>query len=365
MAKGKISSLQMMMLMYPTIVATGILSVPSITAEHAGHDLWLSPVIASIMGFATVFIAVRLNKLYPDLTIIQISEEILGRYIGKIMGFVFLFFYVQITGQIVRSYGEFIVGSFLFQTPISVVMSLMVLLCAFVVNAGLEVLGRMAQLLFPLFVLPIITLIILLSNDFDFGNLLPFLEDGLMPPIKGAIVPMGWFTEFFLVIFLLPLVVEQAKGMKYGMITVLAVSVTLTIVNLIVLLVFGTTIASKVYPLMDVSRYISAADFFENLESVTMAVWIVGAFVKIAVFYYAVAIGTAQWLNLSDYRPVIWPIGILIIEFSFWSLPSSMELTNYISKIFPFYATIIQTLIPVLLLVIAVIRKKRKKIVSS
>ncbi|MDQ7864807.1 hypothetical protein RCO48_38045 [Peribacillus frigoritolerans] len=48
-----------------------------------------------------------------------------------------------------------------------------------------------------------------------------------------------------------------------------------------------------------------------------MAVWIVGAFVKISVFYYASALGTAQWLNLSDYCPVVWPIGIFDCHIQF------------------------------------------------
>ena len=92
------------------------------------------------------------------------------------------------------------------------------------------------------------------------------------------------------------------KGMKYGMMTVFAVMMTLVVVNLIVLFVLGPTTSSRVYPLMQVARYISFADFFEHLESIVMAIWIVGAFVKISVFYYVAALSTAQWLNLSDYR---------------------------------------------------------------
>ena len=50
---------------------------------------------------------------------------------------------------------------------------------------------------------------------------------------------------------------------------------------------------------MQVAEYINIADFFEHVESVVMAIWVVGAFIKISAFYYAAALGTAQWLNLS------------------------------------------------------------------
>ncbi|MEH6995831.1 GerAB/ArcD/ProY family transporter, partial [Neobacillus drentensis] len=80
----------------------------------------------------------------------------------KILGFLFLYFYISTTGNIIRDYSEFLVGSFLIKTPISVVMASMTLLCAFVVQAGLEVLGRVGQLFFPLFVVPLMLLILLL-----------------------------------------------------------------------------------------------------------------------------------------------------------------------------------------------------------
>ncbi|MFE3975157.1 MULTISPECIES: endospore germination permease [unclassified Peribacillus] len=359
MEKGKISSLQMAFLMYPTIVATAILGVPSITAKYAKTDLWLSPILASLIGYATVYITYKLHKLYPKQTVIQFSEHIIGRIPGKILGFLFLFFYIPITGQILRSYGEFIVDSFLVKTPISVIMASMVLLCAFMVRGGIEVMGRAAQLLVPVFIFPILILIVLLGPDLEFKNIFPVLGNGIMPPIKGSIVPGGWFSEFFLIIFLLPFVADMKKGMKSGMMTVFAVMMTLIVVNLTVLFVLGSTTATKVYPLMNVTRYISIGDFFEHLESAVMAIWIVGALIKISVFYYAAVLGTAQWLNLSGYRPVVWPIGILIVEFSFWSYPSSMDVSRYDIIAFPYQGVLMQTIIPLLLLVIAVIGKRK------
>lgn len=361
MEKGKISALQMAMLLYPTIIATAILSMPAISAKYAGNDLWISPIISSVIGFLTVYIAVRLHHMYPGKTAIQVCEDIIGRIPGKVIGFIILFFYIETTGTITRSYSEFIVSSFLFKTPQIIVISLMVLLCAFCIHGGLEVLGRAAQLLFPLLVLPIFAAILFLAKDFEFGNILPILEKGIVPPLKGSVAPAGWFAEFFLIAFLLPFLSDKKKGMKYGMMTVLGVTVSIVIVNLIVLFVLGATTANKLYPLMNVVRYAKLAGFFENMEAVVMAVWIVGAFVKISVFYYAGVLGTAQWLNLSDYRPIIWPVGIFVVQSSFWAEESMMDITRYILVGFPFYSIFVQVIIPALLLMIAFFRRKKVK----
>lgn len=360
MEKGKITSLQMALLMYPTIVATAILAVPSLTAKYAQQDLWISPILASVVGIFTVYITSRLNKLYPNKTIIQMSENIMGKVPGKLITLFFLFFYIHVTGLIVRDYSEFLVGSFFFKTPITIISGSMVFLCALAVRGGIEVLGRVAQLFSPIFCIPLIILIILLIPEFRISNLSPILEGGFFPAMKGAIVPSGWFSEFFIMIFLLPFLNEKKKGMKYGMVAVVVVMLTLVVVNLTVQLVLGTTTATKVYPLMNVSRYIGVGDFFEHLESISMAIWIMGAFVKISVFYYAVSSGIAQWFNLSDFRLVIWPVAILIVEFSFWSIPNIMEYSRFDFIAFPFYAIFIQVIIPVFLLLIATIQKKRE-----
>ena len=110
---------------------------------------------------------------------------------------------------------------------------------------GLEVLGRAAELFFPIFVFPLLILIFLLFPDFELKNIFPILGDGMIPSMKGAIVPSGWFAEFFLLSFLLPFLTDQKKEMKYGMMTVFAVMMTLVVVNLIVLFVLGQTTATR------------------------------------------------------------------------------------------------------------------------
>lgn len=358
MGKGNISSLQLAMLIYPTIVATAILSIPSIIAEYAKNDLWLSPIIASLFGFLSVFIAFRLNELYPEKTFYQLSDKIIGKHAGKLVSFFIAFFYLQNTGEITRLYGEFIANSFLTKTPLIIIIGSMVILCAVTVNAGLEVMGRIAQLFFPIFFIPLIIMIILLVPYFQISNILPILENGFVPVLKGAIPPSGWFTEFFMVSFLFPFLADQQRRLKYSMFTVLSVMITMVVVNLVVLFVLGNTTSLKVYPLMKVAKYIGYADFFENLDSVVMAIWIIGAFVKITVFFYVAVIGMAHLFHLKDYRPIVWPIAVLVVQLGYWGFPNSMSLDKYDTTTFPFYAITIQILIPISLLWIALIKSK-------
>jgi spore germination protein KB len=356
--KGKISAAQMAMMMYPTIIATAILLVPAITARHANQDMWLSPLWASLVGFLTVHIAVRLHQLYPQKTLIEYSGDILGRFLGRAVGLIFLFFYLHASGLILREYGEFVVGNFLFHTPLIVVMGSMILVCSFTVRGGVEVIGRLAELSVPVVVIMILIIIILLIPDMEAKNMFPIMEKGIMPSLMGAIVPQGWFSEFLLIAFLLPYVADQNKGKKWGMISVTVVMLTLSFINIASLFVLGGITGHFVYPVASAVRYISIADFLEHLEAVITALWVVGVFLKISVFYYALVLGTAQWLNLSDYRPIVFPMGFFILLFAVWSAPNLMELTRFLGSSFPFYILSVQVGIPLLFLFIAKWRKR-------
>ena len=72
MEKGKISALQMAIMMYPTIVATAILSVPSIIAKYAKNPT-LNPGLPQSMvydevslrfKFAGITLIISLNRSY-------------------------------------------------------------------------------------------------------------------------------------------------------------------------------------------------------------------------------------------------------------------------------------------------------------
>lgn len=348
----------MAVIMTPTIFATALLLVPAITAKHAKQDLWLSPIWASAIGFLVVFISAMLNKFYPEKSLTQASEQILGKIAGKIVGLVYILYFLHINGIIVREYGEFVVGTFLHRTPMNVVMGSMLLVCAFAVYGGIEALGRSSQIIVPVVILLFLLMTLLLVKDLDVNNLLPVMEDGAAPSLMGAIVPSGWFSEFILVAFLLPVLKDAKKGMKWGMLSVIGVAALLVITNVTTYMLLGRLTIKDTYPVMVAIRYISIADFLEHLESIVMAIWVSGTFIKISMFYYVVTLCLAEWLGLSDYRPMVLPIGVLLLVFGNWAAPNLQTLAHFLATTGAFYMLIMQFGIPLVLFFIAWVRQK-------
>ncbi|MFC7393513.1 GerAB/ArcD/ProY family transporter [Scopulibacillus cellulosilyticus] len=358
--KGKISVLQMGMMTYLMIGATAILIVPSITAQKAGRDMWLSPVFSSLSGILAVWIAWKLYKLFPEESIIEASEKILGRTLGKILSFPFLFFLLHTYGTIAREYGEFVTAAYLYKTPIGVVMGFMILVCIFAVRGGIEVIARCTQIFLPMIILFSFVMIILVLPDLNPYNMLPILESGLMPAIKGSISPHIWFIEFFYISFLFPLLNRRKKVLRGGMVPVLTLMLTMVISNLIGLFVLGDLTAKFNFPIYTVGKYISIADFLQHLDAIILAIWIGGNFIQLSVWLYVLVLGTAQWLNLSDYRPIVFPLGFLSTLFSIWVVPNFQDLVLFFSTAVIPWAYITLAVYPLFLLGVGTIQRRAK-----
>lgn len=357
--KGKISALQMGILMYHAILATGILFIPASVYDAAKQDIWLSPIWASPVGFLSIFIAYKLNKLYPEDTIIQYSQRILGTFLGKTLGLILLLMLVTSLSVMFWQYGEFVVSEFLPHTPKFVIIGMMILLCASAVHGGLEVVGRLAGMVFPIFFLLFLVIIVLLLPDIEIKRMLPIMENGMMPSLQGSLVLYTWFAQFGIVYFFLPFLTNREKAMKFGMLSVLVVMLTLVLTNIVVIWIFGNVTENFNAPFMSASRYISIAEFLSHLESLVMAIWIAGTFIKLCAFYYTVVLGTAEWLNLSDYRPLVLPLGLVIGVFSLKAFLNSSEAAEHFEIVSKgFMDTLVYGLaIPMLLLLAAYIRK--------
>lgn len=358
---GKISALQIGKIMYLAITPTAILSTPAITYQFAKQDLWISPIWA-FSGVIAICIALGFQTLFPGENLVQASERILGPLMGKMIGLVILLYYLYLSGIIVREYGEFVVGAFLVQTPLLAVSGSMVLVCAIVVRSGVEIVARFADVFIPVFALLFLLLIIPLIPDLQFVKMMPIMGEGIGSSLSGSFVLQAWFSEFLTVSFLMPYA-NHAENVKKSMtITLLTVIVTLVASNLVTLLLLGDVTGNYTYPFLIVARYINLADFFTHLESLFMAIWVLGAFVKICVFFYVTAMGAAQWMKLRDYRPIVFPVGFLLLLMSKWVAPNLQELTHALSTSIIFSALTVLVCIPAALLGLAWIRRQREKI---
>ncbi|MDG0872729.1 spore germination protein [Paenibacillus thiaminolyticus] len=360
MERGRITWPQLSMLLYLMVGATSVLALPTISAQFAKHDMWLSPIVGSVTGFFTLAVVLKLHSYYPELTLVQQAELLLGRWLGGAANVVVLLFIWHGTGLITREYGEFIVGSVLIRTPQPVVVFCFIFICAVAIRGGIEVIGRFSMLIAPVFLGFIVLIPLMLIPNLDVMQTFPVLEHGWEPVWKGSILPLIWFMEFALAGLILPFVKGSRSKWKWGMSAVALMLFTMVVTNLTCLWFFGTLSSMFTFPIFAASRYISLGDFFEHMEAIIMVLWVLSGFVQVITWYYILVIGTAQWLKLEDYRPIVFPIGLLMIIMTFWITDNMQDMIDLFMTTEPLLSATVQVVYPALLLGLAWLRQRGK-----
>lgn len=360
--KGKISNMQASILLVSGVLPTALITLPAITCEAAGPDAWLSVFFASLVGMCVILVAVSLGLRFPGRTIIEYSETIAGRFLGKIIGLIFIWFFLHMSAVIVREFAEFIITVSMPETPLIVFVITILFTAAVAVRSGLEVIARTNDMFFTIITISFITLVVLATKDLDLSVLTPVLAKGLIPPLRGAVPTAGWIGETITIAFLLPYMNRPEKGARAGIAAVIIISVFLTIADIVAMATFGHAQTPRLmFPTFMVARYISIAGLIERMESLIALIWIGGVFVKISLYYYVAVLATAQWAGLADYRPITFPIGTIIGALSILLFANIPELITFLSKVWGPYSVPIELGLPLILLTAAWIRKKGGK----
>ncbi|MFC9600063.1 endospore germination permease [Peribacillus butanolivorans] len=359
--KGKIGSRQLTILVILYTIGDSILVIPSIVASEAKQNGWVSGIFSvAIAPLLVVFLYDALRKCYPDLTLVEYSQKILGKWLGIAISLLFISYFFITTATYLREIGDFMTSQIMPDTPIQVIMFLFMSIVLMSARLGLEPLARSAEILFPFVIILLSSLMILLLPEIKFQNLQPVWEGGLKPVIRGSVpfivIP---FIESVAVLMILPFVSQKDRIRKSLFVGQLLAGSVLIIITMLAILVLGVDLTAKeIYPSYKLAQKINIANFLTRLEAILAIIWFITIFFRFSLFFYVTVLGLAQTLKLQDYRPLVFPFGMILLVFTLIMAPNTVYYSNFILDIWPFYAMTFGFLLPLLLLTIAKVHKK-------
>ena len=347
---GKISNFQTILLLVNLITATAVMFVPSIATSIAGRDSWLTPLIAVLPGIYQALIIGSLGKRFPGQTLIQYLQTVFYTWPGRVLGLFYLFFFLHTNAIIIREFGELITTTIMPRTPLVIFNVVILLLCAYAIRGGLEVLARVIEISIPFIIIVVLVLVALTANNANFNNLLPILEKGISPVVKASLVPIAWQGEIILLAMFLPYLAKPEQGKYCAIIAQLLIGFLVSANIIAILAVLGPNHVAKLV----FSTYSLIRDYsIGRSDPFVIILWVTSLFGKIALFYYVTAIGTAQLFNLKDYRILVFPLGVLLATLSIFVVENIINIVEYMSKSFPPFAYVFEYIIPTIILVVA------------
>lgn len=355
----KISGYQFSLLFFTFIVSTLILSVPGIMVSFAKQNAWMSILPASLTGIANIWVLTALSKRYPGKTIIQYASDICGKWVGKLIGFFFTYYLFFFISSTVNEHAGFLNTALLMLTPPVILIVSLLIICALAVLAGVEAIARCNEVIFLIIIFLLVPIFIFSYRDVDFARLTPVLSDGLLPVLKGAVVPSAWMSQFFFMGWFLPHLIENPKKIRKKMMSVLfGVVLLIILIDVVTIAMFGPITPRMKFAFLNVIKYISILGPLERVEAIAIAIWVLGIFIKVCMLLYMFSVSATQLFGARNYRTSVIPVTLLSAVGSVWIFKNSYEFESWITFTYPILALFTQSLLPLILLVVDIIKAK-------
>ncbi len=368
--KGKITQIQLFTLVFMFVIGTSILYVPFLMATAAKQDAWIATLIGICFGLLLTCIYGSLAKRYPDLTLMQMNEKILGKWAGKGLSLLFFIYFLTLTSGLIRMIGDFITTHIMPETPIQAIEIIFMLIVVYGARLGLETFSRTAEMVLPWIILFFFLLVFFLLPEIQIENIFPLLEGGIKPVLKASFLSLGVpFSDIVIFLMITPYISPPGNFGKVLFIATLTGGVILFVIVFMAILVLGPSqVAQLNYPIYVLAQKVNIGNFIQRIEILAGGMVFISIFIKTVISFYSLSLGLAQILNLKEFKMLSFPFGIIVIFVGNIMSPNLVYFQTFLLKSWSPIVSIYGLIIPLLLLGIDVVRKgfmKRKNQLSE
>lgn len=364
MENAKLSSYQFFVMILLFEMGTSL--VISLGSD-AKQNTWFSILLGSLIGILFYHVNYKIYTYYPNELPSSYSKKIVGNFLGSILGYFYIIYFTYICARVTRDFGELLVAVAYTQTPLFIVNAIMIILCVFAVKKGIEVIARTAEINFALMYLFAITglILILVSGLIELENLKPVLRNNWRTILRVVILETAFvpFGEMIAFTYLFPYLNYSKNGRFLGSFAILLSGINLSITAAINVAVLSVPLFENTqFPLLSTIQYISIGNFIERLDIFFIFAAFIGAFFKIAIYFYVAVIATTDLFHLKDHKKIVYPFGLIVLFLSQTIASNYQEHINEGLKFVPPHIHIpFQIGIPVILLVIAFLKNRKKE----
>lgn len=329
-------------------------------------DAYLSIIIGAIIGIIPLLLILKVSNINKSKNIHGIIEEVLGTKVGKgiswiLFGFVSFYCIVLFYDLI-----NFIASEYLYKTPSYLIGIMLLIPIIYLLSKDLNVLGRTSVILFGLSIILYLFSLIGLIPRIDTENLLPFLENGISGPLKGAFMHIAFAILPLFIFTIIPKdsVVPSKNLDKKIVIAHFVYTVLIFIVLISIIGVLGIDLALLYqYPDYHLLRRIQVGGFIQRTESILAIQWVLCLFMMISICMYYL-LTTADFLipkndKFKKIEVFLFPIVILILTRTLFQ--NNTIFVNFTMKQFPIIIYIFLFGIPLFIYIVYKLKNLKRK----
>jgi spore germination protein KB len=358
--KSRLSSAQLSILGMLVLIGDMALVYPTTMASGTQQDAWIAGLVGIAFGLIVVKILLITSNIDPEKTLIELSLEVFGKWIGGLVGISYLIFFLLAGSTYLKEIEDFLTTQIYENTPGGVIRGMAIILLAYGLRKGIDTLGRASQIMYPFFVLFLVCLVVLLFPEMDIKRIYPILDTPAPAfwetVLFGVFYPFGEMCVFLMV---LPYVKKQKKTERDFLFMITMGAIGLNIILFLSLTVLGPYMSEhQFYSTYILARQINIGNFLQRLEALVATTWVISSYFKTVLYYYAFILGFAQLFKLNSYKHLIIPVSFLLYGLSEIISPNIIFLLKSIPKSWVDWDITHGLFFPLMLILVSKIRKR-------
>jgi spore germination protein KB len=357
--KIRITKWQSVMLLVGFLIGSSALAIP---LGPSGRDSWISVLIAGVIGVLELLLLVWISDRFPKKLPAEIFIECMGNHIGTFVAFLYVWYCFHLGALVTLDITEAYYLTVFLRTPEVVAKSILTGLAVVAVYLGLEVLARSSEVIVPLLVFNILLLTalsVMTTGILNLESLLPVLEKGLVPVLKGAwevfAFPFGELIVFFSV---LPYVGDRDSLKTWLLGGEVSAILLLTQIQIRNISILGA-VRGIVFPSLSAVSLVVVGQFIQRLDAVLLFIWTFAAFLKISICLFATVVNLKVLLKLHDERLLSLPVGVSMTTLSLHAFRNVADLMDFTEYVWPIYSLPFQLFLPLCILVFSLVKRQK------
>jgi spore germination protein len=355
----QITTVQTVMLISNFIMGAGILTLPrSVTEKTQTPDAWISVIISGLITMLIGFIMVKLCKRFPDKSLYQFSQIIIGKWLGSFISLIIVIYYIVLSAFEVRAMAE-TTRLFLLQgTPIWAILMPFLWIGLYLILGGINSIARMFEIIFPVTVIFFMIVMLLGISIFEVDNIRPIMGLGIKPVLKGLASTSLSFAGFEVILIIFFFMKKKKQATKA---TIIAIAIPLIFYAITIIMVVGALSVSGVltqtWPVLTFIRSFEITGlFFERFDSLLLVIWIMQLFATYTVCYFAAVLGLSQLFGKSIQTISFWVLPfIYFIAMVPTNINDMFTMGDWVGK----FSFLLFSVLPIFLLFVSIIRRKK------
>lgn len=336
-SKTKVGNIEIILIIIGVKLGERLISLPGSAVTAVGYAAIISVFLGGLLAVFVAYFFARLSLNFPDKTIIEYSEDILGRVIGKIFILGLFIYFLIFCSIFIRRIGEFSKQEFLFNTPIEFIMLIFIFISSYCAIGGIPVIAKVSDFLIGMGGITTVVTIFIALPFINYQELLPAFQIENLKKVSILSPGVTSYVGIEFILFLIPFMKTPKDIKKNTLISMLALVAFLTVDIIIGMGVLSEEVLKyRIFPLFAVGKIIAFPTLFDiRFDIIYSSLWIFLIYIVMVIYEYLSSTTISGLFNLKSHSvfvfllaPLFYVIGLLP-----QSLAQTFEVVNILDHI--------------------------------